>query len=135
MSTYHVPVMLTECIDGLRIKPGGTYVDATTGGGGHSVAILDHLAGTGRLICLDQDKDALAAAKLRLSAHRNVEFVQSNFGEIAQVISEYAPAGVDGILFDLGVSSFQLDTPGRGFAIRFKGPLDMRMDQASDSET
>ena len=135
MSTYHVPVMLAECIDGLDIKSGGTYVDATTGGGGHSAAILDQLAGTGRLICLDQDIDALAAAKLRLSAHRNVEFVQSNFGEIAQVISEYAPAGVDGVLFDLGVSSFQLDTPGRGFAIRFKGPLDMRMDQASDAET
>lgn len=135
MSTYHVPVMLAECIDGLSIKSGGTYIDATTGGGGHSAAILEKLAGTGRLICLDQDLDALTAAKLRLSSHHNVDFVQSNFGEIAQVISKQAPDGVDGILFDLGVSSFQLDTPGRGFAIRFKGPLDMRMDQTSHAET
>lgn len=135
MATYHVPVMVTECIDGLSIKPGGTYIDATTGGGGHSGAILERLAGSGRLICLDQDSDALSAAKLRLSAHQNVEFVQSNFGDIADVISSKAPDGVDGVLFDLGVSSFQLDTPGRGFAIRFKGPLDMRMDQRSDTET
>jgi len=135
MSTYHVPVMLEECINGLSIKPRGTYVDATTGGGGHSVAILDQLAGTGKLICLDQDRDALASAKLRLSSHHNVDFVQSNFGRIAEVISEYSPDGVDGVLFDLGVSSFQLDTPERGFAIRYNGPLDMRMDQDSDAET
>ncbi|MFM7188426.1 MAG: 16S rRNA (cytosine(1402)-N(4))-methyltransferase RsmH [Armatimonadota bacterium] len=135
MSTYHVPVMLEECIDGLSIKPGGTYVDATTGGGGHSAAILDQLAGTGKLICLDQDRDALASAKLRLGSQQNVCFVQSNFGRIAEVIAEYSPAGVDGVLFDLGVSSYQLDTPGRGFAIRYNGPLDMRMDQESDAET
>lgn len=127
--------MLAECIDGLSIRSGGTYIDATTGGGGHSEAILEKLAGSGRLICLDQDLDALAAAKLRLSSYHNVDFVQSNFCEIAQVISKHAPDGVDGILFDLGVSSFQLDTPGRGFAIRFKGPLDMRMDQTSHAET
>lgn len=135
MATYHVPVMLAECIDGLAIKSGGTYVDATTGGGGHSVAILEQLAGTGRLICLDQDADALSAAGHRLGSHKNVEFVKSNFSGISDVISRCAPDGVDGVLFDLGVSSFQLDTPGRGFAIRFKGPLDMRMDQAGDGET
>ena len=135
MSTYHVPVMLSECIDGLNIKPDGIYVDATTGGGGHSVHILEHLSDSGRLICLDQDSDALAAAKTRMGSPQNVSFVKSNFGEIAAVLAELAPSGVDGILFDLGVSSFQLDTPGRGFAIRFKGPLDMRMDQTSDGET
>ena len=127
--------MLNECIDGLSIKPGGTYIDATTGGGGHSVLILERLAGTGKLICLDQDSDALAAAKIRLGSPENVSFVQANFGDLTKVIAEHASSGVDGILFDLGVSSFQLDTPGRGFAIRFKGPLDMRMDQTSDGET
>ena len=127
--------MLNECIDGLSIKPGGTYIDATTGGGGHSVFIHERLAGTGKLICLDQDSDALAAAKLRLGCPENVSFVQANFGDLTKVIAEHASSGVDGILFDLGVSSFQLDTPGRGFAIRFKGPLDMRMDQTSDGET
>lgn len=135
MATYHVPVMLTECIDGLNIRPDGTYLDATTGGGGHSIEILKQLSGHGRLICLDQDKDALSAAQARLGAVNNVSFVQANFGQVASVIAEYAPHGVDGILFDLGVSSYQLDTPSRGFAIRFKGPLDMRMDQTSDSET
>ena len=135
MSTYHVPVMLNECIDGLNIKLGGTYIDATTGGGGHSVVIHERLSGTGRLICLDQDSDALAAAKIRLGSPENVSFVQANFGDLAKVIAEHASSGVDGILFDLGVSSFQLDTPGRGFAIRFKGPLDMRMDQTSHGET
>lgn len=135
MSTYHVPVMLSECMDGLKIKHHGTYIDATTGGGGHSEAILDQLAGTGRLICLDQDTDALESAKKRLNSPQNVSFVQCNFGEIGTVISDYAPEGVDGVLFDLGVSSFQLDTPGRGFAIRFNGPLDMRMNQNSTSET
>jgi 16S rRNA (cytosine1402-N4)-methyltransferase len=135
MSTYHVPVMLNECIDGLSIKPGGTYIDATTGGGGHSVLIHERLSGTGKLICLDQDSDALAAAKIRLGSPENVSFVQANFGDLTKVIAEHASSGVDGILFDLGVSSFQLDTPGRGFAIRFKGPLDMRMDQTSDGET
>lgn len=127
--------MLNECIDGLSIKPGGTYIDATTGGAGHSVLIHERLAGTGKLICLDQDSDALAAAKLRLGSPENVCFVQANFGDLTKVIAEHASSGVDGILFDLGVSSFQLDTPGRGFAIRFKGPLDMRMDQTSDGET
>ena len=127
--------MLNECIDGLSIKPGGTYIDATTGGGGHSVLICERLAGTGKLICLDQDSDALAAAKLRLGSPGNVSFVQANFCDLTKVIAEHASSGVDGILFDLGVSSFQLDTPGRGFAIRFKGPLDMRMDQTSDGET
>jgi len=135
MSTYHVPVMLDECIEGLNIKPNGIYVDATTGGGGHSIRIHERLSKDGRLICLDQDSDALAAAKVRLGSPQNVNFVKSNFGELGGVIAELAPQGVDGILFDLGVSSFQLDTPQRGFAIRFKGPLDMRMDQTSDGET
>jgi 16S rRNA (cytosine1402-N4)-methyltransferase len=135
MSTYHVPVMLDECIEGLNIKPNGIYVDATTGGGGHSVRIHARLSKDGRLVCLDQDTDALSAAKLRLGSPENVNFVKSNFGELGSVLSELAPNGVDGILFDLGVSSFQLDTPQRGFAIRFKGPLDMRMDQTSDGET
>jgi len=127
--------MLTECIDGLNIKPNGTYIDATTGGGGHSVHIHERLSGTGRLICLDQDPDALSAAKARMGDVANVHFVQANFGQIEDVISEYAPGGTDGVLFDLGVSSYQLDTPGRGFAIRYKGPLDMRMDQSSEGET
>lgn len=135
MATYHVPVMLTECIDGLNVRPSGTYIDATTGGGGHSAAIAERLSSAGRLICLDQDNDALAAAKLRLGAPTNVVFVQANFGDIADVINNFAPDGLDGVLFDLGVSSFQLDTPGRGFAIRFNGPLDMRMDQSGSSET
>ena len=83
MSTYHVPVMLTECIDGLDIKSGGTYVDATTGGGGHSAAILEKLAGTGRLICPDPDSDPLATAKQRLSSNQNVSFFQVILVEIS----------------------------------------------------
>ena len=135
MSTYHVPVMLDACMDALAIKPNGVYVDATTGGGGHSAAILRHLSPTGKLICLDQDADALCAAKARLGSPENVDYIHANFRDLAIVLRESAPQGIDGILFDLGVSSYQLDTPTRGFAIRYQGPLDMRMDQHSNSET
>ncbi len=122
----HSTVLLREAIDALRIKTDGTYVDATFGRGGHSRAILAQLGDSGRLIAIDRDPEAMAAAA-KISDSRLVAY-QMQFGRIGQVVAMAGVAGVDGVLLDLGVSSPQLDSAARGFSFRFDGPLDMRMD-------
>ncbi|MEM9894772.1 MAG: 16S rRNA (cytosine(1402)-N(4))-methyltransferase RsmH [Bacteroidota bacterium] len=130
MSEYHDPVMLSQCVDGLKIKPGGTYVDATFGGGGHSKAIFEQLE-NGHLVAFDQDEDAEQnAQKLEQdSGKRSFTFIDTNFRFLEKYLRFHQVDKVDGILADLGVSSHQLDEPERGFSIRANGPLDMRMDQ------
>jgi 16S rRNA (cytosine1402-N4)-methyltransferase len=128
MSVYHRPVMLNECMEGLQIDPGGTYVDATFGGGGHSLKILEQLK-EGRLISFDQDEDARNQAENIQS--RSFTFCQANFKYMKQYLKLNGVERVDGILADLGISSYQIDTPERGFSTRFDGPLDMRMDKQS----
>lgn len=124
---HHVSVLHDECINGLMIRPDGVYVDATLGGAGHSSSIARHLT-TGRLYGLDQDDDALAVAGERLAQFgERVRLIKTNFRDMAKHISE----PVDGILFDLGVSSFQLDEPSRGFSYMHDAPLDMRMDRSA----
>ena len=123
---YHNPVMLKECVEGLNINPSGTYVDATFGGGGHSLKILENLK-EGRLIAFDQDEDAKKQSEHILS--RSFTFCQANFRYMKQYLKLHGVKTVDGILADLGISSHQIDSPERGFSTRFDGPLDMRMDQ------
>jgi len=123
---YHVPVMLSQCIEGLDIKPDGIYVDLTFGGGGHSKAILEHLT-TGHLYGFDQDADAADNAP----DSPNFTFVQANFRDLKRYLRLYKVTKVDGILADLGISSHQIDEPSRGFSTRFDGVLDMRMNSGS----
>jgi 16S rRNA (cytosine1402-N4)-methyltransferase len=125
-SDYHRPVMLNECIEALNIQPEGTYIDVTFGGGGHSLAILEHVKG-GRLIAFDQDDDARREAEK--ITHRSFTFCHANFRYLKRFLKLHGVTRVNGILADLGVSSWQLDEPGRGFSTRFSGPLDMRMDK------
>ena len=129
MEFVHTSVMLEETIDQLHIRPDGIYVDGTLGGAGHSTQICKRLT-SGRLIGIDQDADAIRAAEERLQCYKNkVTIVRSNYSEIGLVLRELEISAVDGILLDLGVSSFQLDTPERGFTYRVEdAPLDMRMD-------
>lgn len=122
---YHIPVMLKECIEGLNIKPDGVYVDVTFGGGGHSRRILECLGENGRLYAFDQDEDA---AKNVIDDSR-FTFIQQNFRYMKNFVQLYCGGKVDGILADLGVSSYQFDTPEKGFSTRFDGRLDMRMNQ------
>ncbi|HEV8514710.1 MAG TPA: 16S rRNA (cytosine(1402)-N(4))-methyltransferase RsmH [Cyclobacteriaceae bacterium] len=128
MSSYHSPVMLAECIEGLQINPEGTYVDATFGGGGHSLPLLEKLKG-GKLIAFDQDEDAKKEAEK--IQHRSFTFCQANFRYMKQYLKLNGVSKVNGILADLGISSHQIDSAERGFSTRFDGPLDMRMDQRS----
>jgi len=125
----HLPVMLNECIDALDIKPDGIYVDGTAGGAGHSAEIAKRLT-PGRLIAIDKDPDAVAAATERLSPYKCAAVVQRDFSQIANVLDELNIRLVDGILLDLGVSSHQLDTAARGFSYNYDAPLDMRMSQS-----
>ena len=130
MDFAHVSVLLKECIDWLVTDPDGIYVDCTLGGAGHSAAIAARLSEKGRLIGIDQDDDALAAASERLkSARCRVDIVKSNFKDLTDVLRRLEIKEVTGVLFDLGVSSYQLDTPERGFSYMHEGPLDMRMNQ------
>ena len=125
----HRPVMLDECIENLAIKPDGIYVDGTAGGGGHSFAIASRLEG-GKLIAIDQDEAAIAAAGAKLAPlGERACVVRNNFRNLAQVCAELGIDGIDGLLLDLGVSSYQLDTPERGFSYQADAPLDMRMDK------
>ncbi len=133
MKFSHVPVLLTQTIDGLDIKPDGIYVDCTAGGGGHSSAIAAKLSNKGRLISLDRDPDAVKAASERLSAFGNAQVIHRNYSELDKVLDELGIDAVDGILMDLGVSSYQLDEESRGFSYHSDAPLDMRMSQTGMS--
>ena len=127
----HKPVLLDECLDALHIRPDGIYVDGTLGRAGHSLEIVKRLT-TGRLFCLDRDETAIDAAKLRLADYMDrVTLVHSNFSRLGDILAEQGVAGVDGMLFDLGVSSPQLDEARRGFSYMHDAPLDMRMDQTA----
>ncbi|MDF2945883.1 MAG: rRNA ((1402)-N(4))-methyltransferase [Bacillales bacterium] len=126
----HVTVLLNEAVEGLNIKPDGIYVDCTLGGAGHSTLILSKLSDKGRLIAFDQDIVAINNAKEKLNDSR-VTFIKSNFRNLKQELNEIGIEKVDGILFDLGVSSPQLDTPERGFSYHNDAPLDMRMDESA----
>lgn len=130
--TYHVPVLLTESIDGLGIKSGGIYVDVTFGGGGHSEEILRRLGGTGHLYGFDQDADAeerLCRGNGLPEVGENFTFVRSNFRYLKNWMRYYGVSQIDGLLADLGVSSHHLDDPTRGFSFRYEAPLDMRMNK------
>ena len=130
MEFKHTSVLLEECIENLKIKPDGIYVDGTLGGGGHSSKICEHLSERGTLIGIDRDQDALEAASARLEQYACRKlFVQSNYSDIKSVLEELEIDGVDGALLDLGVSSFQLDNAERGFSYMHDAPLDMRMSQ------
>lgn len=130
MEFKHISVLKQESINGLNIKPDGVYVDCTTGGGGHSLEIAKKLT-TGRLICIDKDTDALAAAHERLADYLDkITFVNNNFANIDEILAELGIDGVDGILADLGVSSYQIDTATRGFSFMKDARLDMRMDKS-----
>ena len=130
MEFHHVSILLEPCLEALQIKPDGVYVDATTGGAGHSLRIAERLHDTGRLICIDRDDEALENAKDRLKdVWQRVTPVKSDFRDIDKVLEGQGLAGADGILFDLGVSSPQLDHAERGFSYMQDAPLDMRMSQ------
>ncbi len=122
----HIPVLFEETIESLNIKPDGIYVDCTSGGGGHSIAIAKRLD-TGRLIAIDRDPQAIATLKERLAPFKCVTLVHDNFFKIKSILNSFNIKGVDGILADLGVSSYQLDEPSRGFSFHHDAPLDMRM--------
>ena len=132
MEFKHVSVLLNECLQGLDIKENGIYVDCTLGGAGHSSEILKRLSRDGTLIGIDQDKDALSAAKKRLESYQNVKYVHSNFYNIDDILKNLEIEEVDGILMDLGVSSYQLDEGERGFSYMKDAPLDMRMNRDND---
>ncbi len=139
MEFSHIPVLLEECLENLNIRPDGIYMDGTLGGAGHSSEILKRLSGNGLLIGIDRDNEALAAAGKRLQAVREAlpgaeedkprfRTVKSNYGDIKAVLRDLNVTAVQGILLDLGVSSYQLDNPERGFSYMKDAPLDMRMD-------
>ena len=124
----HISVLLEETIDGLCVKPGGIYVDGTLGGAGHAGHVCERMQGAGRFIGIDQDADAIAVATKRLEKYPFVTIVRSNYENVAEVLKTQGIEKVSGILIDLGVSSYQLDTAERGFTYKVDAPLDMRMD-------
>ena len=132
MEFKHVPVMLNECIYGLNIKENGTYVDGTLGGAGHSKKILENLSSKGLLIGIDRDEEALETAKEKLKDYSNVRYVHGNHDDIKNILNDLNIAEVDGILLDLGVSSYQLDEASRGFSYIHDAKLDMRMDKTKE---
>lgn len=132
MEFRHKPVMLKECIEELNIKPNGIYVDGTLGGAGHSEEILKKLNADGLLVGIDRDEDALKSARQRLSKYENVRYVHGNHDDIKNILDEARIDKVNGILLDLGVSSYQLDERNRGFSYMGNAKLDMRMDQSQD---
>ncbi len=130
MAFSHYSVLLEETITNLQVKANGIYVDGTLGGGGHAMEVAKRLTNGGKLFGIDQDDDALKAAEERLSSYKDrIAFVRSNYCNMREVLTQYGIAQVDGILLDLGVSSYQLDTQERGFSYRFDTRLDMRMDR------
>ena len=133
MTFEHRSVLLNETVDSLNIKPDGIYVDGTLGGGGHAYEVAKRLGPSGRLIGIDQDADAIAAATERLKDYKDkVTIVRSNYRNIREVLEGLRIQKADGIYLDLGVSSYQLDTVNRGFTYRENAPLDMRMDQRNE---
>ena len=133
MEFVHLPVMPRECIEGLAIKPDGIYLDGTTGGGGHSLLIAERLGESGRLIAFDKDEEALKAAKSKLRDHLGkVTFVHDDFASACGRLDELGIEALDGVLLDLGVSSYQIDNAERGFSYIKDAPLDMRMDRGQD---
>ena len=131
MEFKHIPVLLEECISGLNIKKDGIYVDGTLGGAGHSKKILENLSSEGTLIGIDRDEEALNVVQERLKNYKNIKYVHGNHDEIKEILENLEINGVDGILLDLGVSSYQLDEASRGFSYMQDAPLDMRMDKTS----
>ena len=132
MEFSHIPVMLNECIEALNIRPDGIYVDCTAGGGGHSEEIAKRLD-TGRLIAIDRDMDAIRHAGERLKKYGDrVTLVHGNFKDLKEILKNNGVDGADGILIDLGVSSYQLDEPERGFSYQNDARLDMRMDRTAE---
>ena len=129
MEFKHKPVLLNECIEGLNIKKDGIYVDGTLGGAGHSKEILRNLSDKGFLIGIDRDEEALKAAKQNLSDFKNVKYIHGNHDDIKEILENIGIEKVDGILLDLGVSSYQLDERNRGFSYLGENELDMRMDK------
>ena len=130
MKFEHKSVMLEECLNGLNLKPDGVYLDGTLGGGGHSYEILKRTSPNGKLLAIDKDSDALMAAGERLSVFGDrVTYVHDDFKDAGRHIDHYYPEGIDGAILDLGVSSYQIDTPERGFSYVHDGLLDMRMNQ------
>lgn len=132
MKFVHKPVLFKETINLLNVKPDGVYIDGTAGGGGHSEAILDKLT-SGTLVSIDQDPDAISVVKKKFCRNKSSIIVQSNFSEIESIVKEHSIDGVDGVLLDIGVSSYQLDTAERGFSYHNDAPLDMRMSQSGIS--
>ncbi|GAA0743782.1 16S rRNA (cytosine(1402)-N(4))-methyltransferase RsmH [Clostridium oceanicum] len=132
MNFKHISVLLNETIDSLNIKEDGIYVDCTLGGGGHSYEIAKRLSSKGRLIGIDQDTTALKAAKEKLKEFDNITYVHNNFYNIDSILETLGIEKIDGIMMDLGVSSYQLDEASRGFSYMKDAPLDMRMDTESD---
>ncbi|CDB24529.1 ribosomal RNA small subunit methyltransferase H [Clostridium sp. CAG:557] len=132
MNFSHIPVLLSEAIDGLAIDESGIYIDGTAGGGSHSEAILKRLK-SGKLVSIDQDPDAIEFLKKKLSPYKNSILVQDNFSNMDKIVKGLSIDAVNGILLDIGVSSHQFDTPGRGFSYRYDAPLDMRMSQEGKS--
>ena len=132
MEFHHVSVLLNETVASLQVRPDGVYVDCTAGAGGHSAAVLERLE-HGKLICIDQDPDAIAALNARFRGDARVTVVQSNFSRLQEILGALGLESVSGIFADLGVSSHQLDTAGRGFSFHADAPLDMRMSQSGQS--
>ena len=130
---YHVPVLLNQAVEGLKVRQGGTYIDLTFGGGGHSIEILKRMEGQGKLYAFDQDADAydnfIHNQGLFEKYNKNFQFVRGNFKYVKNFMLYYGQENVDGVLADLGVSSHHFDDPNRGFSFRFDAPLDMRMNQ------
>ncbi|HOZ54864.1 MAG TPA: 16S rRNA (cytosine(1402)-N(4))-methyltransferase RsmH [Clostridia bacterium] len=129
MEFKHIPVLLKECIEGLKINPNGIYVDGTLGGAGHSKIILENLSEKGLLIGIDRDTEALEAANNELKNYNNIKYIHGNHDNIKKILSDLSIEKVDGILLDLGVSSYQLDEKSRGFSYIGNNDLDMRMDK------
>ena len=130
MEFKHVSVLKNECIDGLQIKSSGTYVDGTFGGGGHAMEIISRLNGNGRFIGIDQDQDAVENGRAKLEPYKEkAQLVRDNFSNIISIMKDLHIVSIDGILLDIGVSSYQLDTGERGFSYMHDAELDMRMDQ------
>ena len=132
MNFSHIPVLLSEAIDGLAIDESGIYIDGTAGGGSHSEAILKRLK-SGKLVSIDQDPDAIDFLREKLSNYENSVLIQDNFSNMEKIAKDLSIDAVNGVLLDIGVSSHQYDTPSRGFSYRYDAPLDMRMSQTGVS--